>query len=179
MDELLQQSLEDLQSRAVEYGIDPYLPHGELIEEIAREVGIDVQGKEQEKASKKRLRRKKKREASVRAVEETSEVEEIEVDYVPEPMPEHDPLFGDFSQVFARFQPKEEEEEEAVVQEEAVPEPSDDDMDITDDEEEQQADHQPSKRRLRKLNRPSVAQLKQTVKRPDVVEVCIPSIITY
>ena len=177
---LLEESLENLQSTAVEYGIDPYLSHTDLITALAQEMGINIQEETsaakptesaQKKENKKRRRKKKKRDDSNQTIdveeEKRDDLPPVEIEYVPEQI--QDPLFENFADVFAKFQPQ--EEEEVVEEAEQPKEDSDDDMDITDDDEDQTIEQKPSKKKLRKMTRLSVAELKQVVRRPDAVEV--------
>lgn len=98
------------------------------------------------------------------------------IDYVAEPLavPADDPAFAAFASVFEKFSlPKDAAPEEAKPTESAEQRErrellSDEDEEKPEDEEEKP---QHSKARLRRLNRLTVAELKQLVKKPEVVEV--------
>merc|ERR1719452_102033 len=126
---------------------------------------------------------KQAKEAERRRLEDEAREEEdtkdVEVEYIQEELELDplDPMYRTFSKIFATFKivdPKEaqamKEEEEArkhAEQFKKVPKLLEDDDMI---EEMETGEPKMSKRKLKKLNRLSVAELKQLVQRPDVVE---------
>ncbi|CAG8451115.1 6863_t:CDS:10 [Ambispora leptoticha] len=119
--------------------------------------------------------------------------EDVDIEYVLPPLDiPNEPYFEEFSKVFAHFQvQKEETESQAATlqtEEESTettkPQENytinsinnvtkallDSDNEVDQSEEEENNKEKVSKKKLRKLNRLSVAQLKQLVKRPEVVE---------
>ncbi|KAH8117397.1 hypothetical protein DFH11DRAFT_1574767 [Phellopilus nigrolimitatus] len=92
------------------------------------------------------------------------------VEYVPEPLEVKDPALEAFSDVFARFQlPPDEIESRATEPSKGEIIYSDDEMPSDDDS--QAEEKKPlSKKKQRKMNRLTVAELKQLVKKPEVVE---------
>nr|XP_054758237.1 bromodomain-containing protein 4-like isoform X1 [Lytechinus pictus] len=153
-----------------------------------------------QKMSKNRRRKlkKKKRKAAKRAEKEEAvaenrlkkkeeeekkgkkKEEKVEVEYVPEKIEVIDPAFRQFQRIFQAFQLSEPMKPEVKEPEKETPKPEkqkekekDSDEDSDDDSDmEEEDDGKPkiSKKKLRKLNRLSVAELKQLVTRPDVVE---------
>ncbi|PIK36708.1 putative splicing factor 3B subunit 2-like [Apostichopus japonicus] len=107
-------------------------------------------------------------------------VSEVEIEYVPEKFDITDPTMRQFARIFEAFKLSEDvKPEERVEQrtedkvEKKREEKKDSGLDADDsDNEEESDDDQPklSKKKLRKMNRLSVAELKQLVNRPDVVE---------
>lgn len=115
--------------------------------------------------------------------EEESKIEDVEVEYIQEKLDLDlsDPMHRQFSRIFEAFKIKDsnddvEEESKQTdvgIHDEAlkkVPKllEADDMIELKEDEDDGQA--KLSKRKLKKLNRLSVAELKQLVTRPDVVE---------
>ncbi|CAG8610724.1 9678_t:CDS:10 [Acaulospora morrowiae] len=111
---------------------------------------------------------------------EIGDSEKLEIEYVYQPLDvANDPYYEEFTKVFAHFQiSKDEIEEQSDLKEEESVEPtkilnefrakeSDEDSNIDSEEDRQE---KISKKKLKKMNRLSVAQLKQLVKRPEVVE---------
>ncbi|XP_071832947.1 uncharacterized protein [Apostichopus japonicus] len=105
---------------------------------------------------------------------------EVEIEYVPEKFDITDPTMRQFARIFEAFklsedvipQDKVEQRTEDKVEKKRE-EKKDSGLDADDsDNEEESDDDQPklSKKKLRKMNRLSVAELKQLVNRPDVVE---------
>lgn len=95
------------------------------------------------------------------AVEQTNDVD---VEYVYQPVLDEDnQLYQEFADIFAKFQPQiiEEEGEEAEMNQEV--------SDEMDEEQVEQA-NVISKKKLKKMNRINIAQLKQLVKRPEIVD---------
>lgn len=92
--------------------------------------------------------------------------------------------FEDFAKIFSRFeaagddddQPQQADIEmaEAAQKSSTIQEgTATDDMSIDGDGSDTEAQSGLSKRKLKKLNRPTVAQLKQEAERPEVIEVCL------
>ncbi|CAG8665240.1 10034_t:CDS:10, partial [Cetraspora pellucida] len=112
--------------------------------------------------------------------QETDDSEIVEIEYVLQPLDvTNDPYCEEFSKVFAHFQItkdetevkseiKEEKNETLKTQNESRMKDSDDDTENESEDEDRQ--DKVSKKKLKKMNRLSVAQLKQLVKRPEVVE---------
>merc|ERR1719289_484412 len=107
----------------------------------------------------------------------------VEVEYIQEELDLQptDPMFRQFNKIFQAFKIEEEVKEEAEVKKEEdkkaaldeeykkVPKLLEDD-DMLEDKPDEQTENKISKRKLKKLSRLSVAELKQLVTRPDVVE---------
>ncbi|KIJ34644.1 hypothetical protein M422DRAFT_181765 [Sphaerobolus stellatus SS14] len=146
--------------------------------------GIDSKAKFNGKAikSKNQLRRlkakEKKGQAKAATSNEESDVEmkikeepdEQPAEYVPEPLDLNAPSLAGFADVFARFQlPPEETKVKNIESSKGEIIYSDDDMPSDGDSD--AAENKPlSKKKARKLNRLTVAELKQLVKKPEVVE---------
>ncbi|CAG8445068.1 2051_t:CDS:10 [Scutellospora calospora] len=149
----------------------------------------DLSQKTSKKPYIKNKRRKKKKNDS-QAIEqekktengkssETDDSENVEIEYVLQPLGEsNDPYYEEFSKVFAHFQItkdetevkseiKEEKNEILKIQSETRTRDSEND---SENESEDDRQDKVSKKKLKKMNRLSVAQLKQLVKRPEVVE---------
>merc|ERR1719225_1055345 len=121
-------------------------------------------------------RRKKEEE------EKEKTVEDVEVEYIADQLDLDplDPMYRTFSKIFQAFKIVDPEDEKKMVEEEAarkhaeefkkVPKLMEDDDMLDDEGIEKPSDPKMSKRKLKKLNRLSVAELKQLVARPDVVE---------
>merc|ERR1719193_1553449 len=107
----------------------------------------------------------------------------VEVEYIQEELDLQptDPMFRQFNKIFQAFKIEEEVKEETEVKKEEdkkaaldeeykkVPKLLEDD-DMLEDKPDEQTENKISKRKLKKLSRLSVAELKQLVTRPDVVE---------
>merc|ERR1719282_1921201 len=118
-------------------------------------------------------RRKKEEE------EKEKTVEDVEVEYIADQLDLDplDPMYRTFSKIFQAFKIVDPEDEKKMAEEEEarkhaeqfkkVPKLLEDDDMI---EEAETGEPKMSKRKLKKLNRLSVAELKQLVQRPDVVE---------
>merc|ERR1719150_1972569 len=158
-------------------------------EETTNEYG----GSTKDKSKKKNKKKKKKNRPEIwarqaqeaerrrqeEAEREASDTNDVEVEYIQEELELDplDPMYRTFSKIFASFKivdPAEakamQEEEEArkhAEQYKKVPKLLEDDDMI---EETETDEPKMSKRKLKKLNRLSVAELKQLVARPDVVE---------
>ncbi|KAI5124559.1 hypothetical protein M0805_003081 [Coniferiporia weirii] len=103
-------------------------------------------------------------------VKAEDEENEHYVEYVPEPLGAKDPALEAFSDVFARFQlPSDDLSSKATEPSKGEVIYSDDEMPSDDDS--QAEEKKPlSKKKQRKMNRLTVAELKQLVKKPEVVE---------
>ena len=106
-----------------------------------------------------------------------SSVEKVEIEYVPEKLEEfsRDNAYFEFNQVFQRFKVTDTPVVEAAVEERKKAESIPIKARAFIEEEEEPADGEQekpkiSKKKLKKLNRLTVAELKQLVERPDVVE---------
>jgi splicing factor 3B subunit 2 len=159
-----------------------------------RETNGDAGGKKNKKKKKKKKNRpeiwaREEAEAERRRKEEDERANdaepEVEVEYIPEKLDlePSDPMYRTFAKIFDAFKLQEEDEAEAIKKEteadlqtpneelKKVPKllEADDMIEMKDDDDD---DDKPklSKRKLKKLNRLSVAELKQLVSRPDVVE---------
>ncbi|EGD78228.1 hypothetical protein PTSG_09295 [Salpingoeca rosetta] len=102
--------------------------------------------------------------------EEQLDTKALDVEYVPEELKVEDPSAAEFAGVFEAFKFREEDEDAAAEPKKitaSAPVIEGDAVRFVEDEEEQQL---LSKKKLRKMNRLTVAQLKQVVDRPDVVE---------
>ncbi len=146
--------------------------------------------------NQRRKKKKKRRNAAKRAEQkqstehgqsEAKDVDSdpgVEVEYVPEPINMSDPAVRQFSRIFEAFklsEPAKPESKAAELKVEKQPEKKkdepkkssdDEDSDSDSDMEKDNNDDGPkmSKKKMRKMNRLSVAELKQLVHRPDVVE---------
>merc|ERR1719282_848659 len=121
-------------------------------------------------------RRKKEEE------EKEKTVEDVEVEYIADQLDLDplDPMYRTFSKIFQAFKIVDPEDEKKMAEEEEarkhaeqfkkVPKLLEDDDMLEDEGIEKPGDPKMSKRKLKKLNRLSVAELKQLVARPDVVE---------
>jgi len=121
---------------------------------------------------------RKRREAAAKAEEEP----DVEIEYIQEQLELDplDPMYRTFNKIFQAFKivdPAEakamQEEEEArrhAEQFKKVPKLLEDDDMVEEEERVEGGESKVSKRKLKKLNRLSVAELKQLVARPDVVE---------
>ncbi|XP_056020505.1 splicing factor 3B subunit 2-like [Ostrea edulis] len=169
-------------------------------EDASEDVGYgtyDMEEEEEEgtktggvKESKNKKRKKKKKKAKKNRLlqqqqQQPSEspAEDVQVEYIQEQLEldPTDPNYFIFSKIFEAFKISEEKKEEKVdkkedVKKENIPlkkeeedkdEDSDDDAPVKKEEDDGQ---KLSKKKLKKMTRLSVAQLKQLVSRPDVVE---------
>jgi splicing factor 3B subunit 2 len=103
----------------------------------------------------------------------------VEIEYVADSMVDaSDPLYEEWSKIFNHFQKSKDEKEEAaegkeggedVTVKKAAPVKADEDDD--DEDGEGKSKEKLSRKKFKLLNRLSIAELKQLVKRPDVVEV--------
>lgn len=168
-------------------------------EDINEEEDEDETVKQIKKESKNKKRKKKKKRAKARKASSVSDgeksaskqevanqlEEEVQIEYVEDevPLDKTDPTYAEFSRIFQAFkiaepvvtEPKKEEEKKEEVKKQEVPIKARGLIaDDSDDDEDQRGgdDDKPklSKKKQKKLNRLSVAELKQLVSRPDVVE---------
>lgn len=166
-------------------------------EEDAKAAGSDDEQpapekeKEKEKDTQKESRSKKKKDRSGEDKDKAKErkqtengEEDVTIEYVPEKITIADlaPMYRQFYRVFEIFKlenkPKPVEKDKAALDAEALAKAKklsnkmhdDDDDDVDDDEDNKEDKEKLSKRKLKKLTRLSVAELKQLVSRPDVVE---------
>lgn len=151
----------------------------EADKEAAEDEDKNEDEREKRKAKERAARTKDKLAKAVAMIED--ELEKVEIEYVPEKVTIADlaPMYRQFYRVFEIFKleskPKEPAKTETAESEKAAAakkanekdgdEDDDDAMDIENDEKERI-----SKRKMKKLTRLSVAELKQLVQRPDVVE---------
>ncbi|EDQ87723.1 uncharacterized protein MONBRDRAFT_37714 [Monosiga brevicollis MX1] len=127
---------------------------------------------------KKNKKKKSKQQSDAPAPPTTtptdSGVENIDIEYVPEELPSADPALGEFAAIFDRFkftEPEESTEKDKNDQQATEDgETKTEGMDEDGDDEEETDEQKMSKRQWRKHHRMNVAQLKQLVDRPDVVE---------
>ncbi|KAJ3162390.1 Splicing factor 3B subunit 2 [Geranomyces michiganensis] len=120
--------------------------------------------------------------AEASAASESEQDEKVEIEYVAAPLEvDENSAFADFAKVFAKFEPK--VEEEVVEHEEAEGETNngaaegqsangDAEKEETDDSdaEGEAGDGKVSRKKARKMNRLTVAELKQLVRKPEVVD---------
>ncbi|XP_001356831.3 splicing factor 3B subunit 2 isoform X1 [Drosophila pseudoobscura] len=167
----------------------------EATEPLAEEAKAPASDEEQEKPDKdskkdkhRDSRSRKKKDRSVEKEKEKKIAEgsklDVTIEYVPEKITIADlaPMYRQFYRVFELFKlenkPKPVEKDKLALDSETVAKAKkaadklqDDDDDDGDDDDDQKEDKEKlSKRKLKKLTRLSVAELKQLVSRPDVVE---------
>ncbi|XP_017859759.1 PREDICTED: splicing factor 3B subunit 2 [Drosophila arizonae] len=160
-------------------------------EEEAKAAGSDdeeqpakeKESKRETRSSKKKKDREEKEKVKERNKSESNE-EDVTIEYVPEKITIADlaPMYRQFYRVFEIFKlenkPKPVEKDKAALDAEALAKAKkssnkmhdDDDDDADDDDDNKEDKEKLSKRKLKKLTRLSVAELKQLVSRPDVVE---------
>merc|ERR1719195_2130540 len=158
-------------------------------EETTNEYGGSTKDKSKKKNKKKKKKNrpeiwaKQVQEAERRRQEEEArdneDTNDVEVEYIQEELELDplDPMYRTFSKIFANFKLVDPAEAKAMKEEEEarkhaeqfkkVPKLLEDDDMVEDTE---TGEPKMSKRKLKKLNRLSVAELKQLVARPDVVE---------
>ncbi|KAH3853443.1 splicing factor 3B subunit 2-like isoform X2 [Dreissena polymorpha] len=148
-----------------------------------------IQALSSKESKNKRRKKKKKKARKNRLTQQTapSDLEsadpDVQIEYVQEQLDldPTDPNYFTFSKIFEAFKITDESARDALKQAEVAPEKPaepakkvhDPDADDSDEEMEKKADDDGpklSKKKLKKLTRLSVAQLKQLVTRPDVVE---------
>ncbi|RIA84140.1 hypothetical protein C1645_808909 [Glomus cerebriforme] len=155
----------------------------------------EVKISKKQQKSKQRRKKKKKTQNKIENTQATNDTakngkdktsdvedsEKVEIEYVFQPPLDvsNDPYFEEFSKVFAHFQiTNNESEAQPEMKEEEKEETNKSKVDIkakdsdgeSDMETEEDKQDKVSKKKLKKLARLSVAQLKQLVKRPEVVE---------
>jgi splicing factor 3B subunit 2 len=162
--DLHSQNQEELIEYAKALGLDSQGPKKVVFDRIV--MFLKEKGEYQPPSDKRKKRSKKKK--SIRLPDaldaaDTTEPQEVEVEVVQE-----EPLFKnqkDFQEILNRFQ---ENTQRGLEREEQ------DDMDLDEDDEEanlpDREELAKSKKKLAKLNRMTVAELKQMVKKPEVVE---------
>lgn len=165
-------SEQELQLFADELGVDSVGPKRSVLDRVIRYLKETNQYQPLEDKRKKRSK-KKKRDLKVEdssKSENDMEMEmdqQVEIEVVPE-APLFDPTMTEFKAVFNRF---EELTQRKVETQEFQGEDEEEDMDQDEDEEFIDRDEiRKSKKKLRKMHQITVAQLKQIVKKPDVVE---------
>ncbi|XP_037709176.1 splicing factor 3B subunit 2 [Drosophila subpulchrella] len=138
--------------------------------------------KHKDSRSKRRKDRSDEKEKDKKAAEANDE--DVTIEYVPEKITIADlaPMYRQFYRVFEIFKlenkPKPAEKDKSSIDSESVTKDKkaadklleDEDDDADDDDEHKEDKEKLSKRKLKKLTRLSVAELKQLVSRPDVVE---------
>jgi len=156
-------------------------------------------GKKKNKKKKKKKNRpeewarqaaeaERRRQEAEEAAKEAENTADVEVEYIQEKLEldMSDPAYRQFSRIFEAFKIKDSDDDGAAAARSAAAETSvhneelkkvpklleDDDMieEAEDEAEGEEGEKKLSKRKLKKLNRLSVAELKQLVTRPDVVE---------
>ena len=149
-----------------------------VIEEEAKSEGKQLNKKQLKKKQKKNKKRQNanKLKSESESFKNAAE-EKVEIEYVPEKLEEfsRDNAYFEFNQVFQKFKVTETPAVEASTEEhkkaEAVPIKAR--AFIEEEEEPVEGDGEKpkmSKKKLKKMNRLTVAELKQLVERPDVVE---------
>lgn len=155
---------------------------GQDADEVNETDKVNEKNKEDKPKGKSKSRESKKnKEKSVSLIE--NELENVEIEYVPEKVTIADlaPMYRQFYRVFEIFKletkPKEptkaeiaENEKAAAAKKSHEKDDDDDDDDDAMDEDQKDDKERISKRKMKKLTRLSVAELKQLVARPDVVE---------
>ncbi|CAG0888147.1 unnamed protein product [Darwinula stevensoni] len=177
----------------------PSVPPAPVISQLVDEDEEETEEKpKKEKGQKKKKKKKKRRkhhtfnkentDAKKVAPKEEKQVEKVEIDYIQEKLEisRFDPVYGQFLKILDAFkleepEQKKEEDEKAAAERKAeeerrraeelrkVP------KNLEEEPEEDSKEQEPgktklSKRQLKKLTRLSIAELKQLVPRPDVVE---------
>ncbi|KAH8262903.1 hypothetical protein KR044_001775, partial [Drosophila immigrans] len=189
----IRQKLEYERQQQLARRSDPQEPENE--DEAKAAAGSDDDEpleKEKEKDTQKDSRSKKKKDritedkdkSKERKKSENGNEDDVTIEYVPEKITIADlaPMYRQFYRVFEIFKlenkPKPVEKDKAALDAEALAKAKkssnklhdDDDDDVDDDEDNKDDKEKLSKRKLKKLTRLSVAELKQLVSRPDVVE---------
>eukprot|EP00118_Oscarella_pearsei_P001542 m.7713 g.7713 ORF g.7713 m.7713 type:complete len:680 (+) comp19450_c0_seq1:23-2062(+) len=160
-----------------------------LASEDQRKIAADTpvnngpeQTEEVEKGKKKKKKKKRRRVAQVQIVENAEEDDEkagVEIEYVSEPagFDGSDPVYAAFSKIFEAFkirdpavEPVEPEETKRAHNESAADKSDSSDEDEGFNDPKKQGDQKLSKKKMRKLLRMGIAELKQKVVRPDLVE---------
>merc|ERR1712013_698412 len=161
-------------------------------DEEEEEKSKESKGKGRRKKQKKKKRKNRPEQWAKEAVEaerrkkeeeeKEKTVEDVEVEYIADQLDLDplDPMYRTFSKIFQAFKIVDPEDEKKMAEEEEarkhaeqfkkVPKLLEDDDMLEDEGIEKPGDPKMSKRKLKKMNRLSVAELKQLVARPDVVE---------
>ncbi|XP_038118175.1 splicing factor 3B subunit 2 isoform X1 [Culex quinquefasciatus] len=171
--------VESTEKQVVEEPVPPEVEDGKEVEEAVVKKEETEEEREKRKAKERAARTKDKLAKAVAMIE--NELERVEIEYVPEKVTIADlaPMYRQFYRVFEIFKleakPKEQAKADTTESEKIAAakkasekdgdEDDDDAMDVEIDEKERI-----SKRKMKKLTRLSVAELKQLVHRPDVVE---------
>ena len=156
---------DDLRAYVKELGLDNSGPRFTLLDRIA----LHFKMAQLDTADPKRKRRKKSKYKQVtnNLEEKVKIIPNVEIELVPEELDlESESNFSEFSQVLSAFNqrsvrkaPKEEEEQRKPVA-----------MEMDSSDEDDYETRVASKKKLRKLNRVSIAVLKEKSKRPEVVD---------
>ena len=165
----------EIQARAEELGLSSVGTRSTLLQLIKeKEAAFAKEATQSKQDLKKKKRRRKKKNRLVKSIVDGSDEkmddfmdtdENVEIEYIPEQI-QLDPEFLEFSIIFKQFQePKDIQEEEEV---EKLPVDETPDLEDLEDSPE---DKPLSKKKLKKLNRPSVAMLKKVAFMPEVVDV--------
>ena len=176
---------------------DHYIEEFAVSEEEVEKKKQETQKQKKARESKNRKKKEKKKRARARKKEEQEKAKnadiemitqipapekeeepDVEIEYIPEhiEIDMRDPVLSQFAKVFDTFkitEPEKEPETQAEAQQKSdTPAKTKEDSDDDDDDEKPDDDDKPklSKKKLKKMNRLSVAELKQLVKRPDLVE---------
>ncbi|KAK6622383.1 Splicing factor 3B subunit 2 [Polyplax serrata] len=182
----------NLDSNNIEYE-DDEAEDGNLISETKKDLIEQQSGKKETKNKRKKKRKKRRMEMNREKMENMKNEEknqkdkenevDVEVEYIQETLglSELDPMYKEFAKIFDAFRiadmdkPTDAKTDATSTEERPRKAPKDDgtgDIDEEEDDEKKAEDGKPklSKRKLKKLTRLSVAELKQLVNRPDVVE---------
>ena len=173
----------ELSERAIELGIVPDGPRSSLLSKITNILKERESSSSIQTGIKKKNKRRRKKKSVLNGVEshiekdkDTIMQDDVEIEYVTEDLSLE---FKEFEHVFAKFKPESLIEEDQVVektyQDEQVVQEELDALDSDDGMEQDQEIKNETvlgKKKLKKMNRLSVAELKQLVKKPEVVEVC-------
>ena len=163
----------EIQARAEELGLSSVGTRSSLLQLIKeKEAAFAKEATQSKQDSKKKKRRRKKKNRLVKSSVSDEKMddfmdtdENVEIEYIPEQI-QLDPEFLEFSIIFKQFQePKDIQEKEEV---EKLPVDETPDLEDLEDSPE---DKPLSKKKLKKLNRPSVAMLKKVAFMPEVVDV--------
>ncbi|KAJ3269726.1 hypothetical protein HDV01_001068 [Terramyces sp. JEL0728] len=158
--------LDELQLFAKGLGLDPVGPRSAVKDRVIRylkQTNPSLLPQSKKRRSKKKKSEKQEPQAEkIEPIQDEAEAVDAEVEIVPETLRVVG-TFEEFSQVFQKFNTLSTRRYEKDDEEEQVEE--DDDNEFVDKEEIRQ-----TKKKLKKLNRMTVAQLKQSVRKPEVVD---------
>jgi splicing factor 3B subunit 2 len=164
---------EELIQFAKKFGIDSNGPKSVVLDRLVRYL---KQTNQYEPPQDKRKKRSKKKKSAPKPMLEVDdelmrEEEDTIVEVVPEELPV-DPRLEEFQQIFNRFQEKTlkgvERDDENADRNGDLEEEEDEEANLVDREELRK-----SRKKLRKLNRMTVAELKQVVQKPELVDVSL------